>query len=331
MLTNDQIDDGRWYSKIHKSCCCPTWCLPCNTLLHPCRKAVSGNKRRLVENGYDLDLTYLSERIIVHGFPSIGIEHLYRNPRLELLRFLDERHKDHYKVYNFCCEYGRGYSPEVFHGRVERYPFKDHNTPPLKTIIDFGESVKLWLEADPQNVVSMHCKAGKGRAGLMSCIAMIRTGTCQSAKEALDHYDRTRVVNNKGLTVTSQRKYVIFYETIWRKIWGVTGDIGAVPGEPVDARTRLTPDEPQLSLYGVEVINAPEGFLRNLRIKVCQGSHLAPQLLQDSGKIPGAGNSCTFDKPVRIKGNFKVQVDHSPGFQTQKLAELWHNTIFMRM
>ena len=89
---------------------------------------------------------------------------------------MDHYHKDHYKVFNFCCEPGRGYNPEVFYGRVERYPFKDHNTPPLETMAAFANSVKQWLDSDPENVVNMHCKAGKGRAGLMCCVALIRTG-----------------------------------------------------------------------------------------------------------------------------------------------------------
>jgi len=70
---------------------------------------VSGKKVRYEKDGFSLDMTYLDKdkRIIVHGFPSIGIEHMYRNPRYELRRFLDERHKDHFKMFNFCCEPGR--------------------------------------------------------------------------------------------------------------------------------------------------------------------------------------------------------------------------------
>jgi phosphatidylinositol-3,4,5-trisphosphate 3-phosphatase/dual-specificity protein phosphatase PTEN len=54
----------------------------------------------------------------------------------------------------------------------------------------------------------MHCKAGKGRAGLMCCVLLLRAGVVNSAAEAFKKYDATRVTNNKGLTVTSQRKYV---------------------------------------------------------------------------------------------------------------------------
>lgn len=126
---------------------------------------------------------------------------------------------------------GRGYSADVFEGRVERYPFKDHNTPPLETMVAFANSAKYWLDQDPENVCSVHCKAGKGRAGLMSCILLFRTGFCSTAKEALDHYDRVRVTNNRGLTVTSQRKFVMFYESLWRDFWKVEGNLGVIPGK----------------------------------------------------------------------------------------------------
>ena len=53
--------------------------------------------------------------------------------------------------------------------------------------------------------------------------------------EALEHYDRERVTNNRGLTVTSQRKFVVFYERLWRDYWGVQGNLARVPGVPTDA------------------------------------------------------------------------------------------------
>jgi hypothetical protein len=251
---------------------------------------------------------------------------MYRNPRYEIRRFLDERHKDQYKMYNFCCEPGRGYKPEAFYGRVERYPFKDHNTPPLETMIAFTESVKLWLDQNPNHVASMHCKAGKGRAGLMSCIALIRTGQCQTAIEALNHYDATRVKNNRGLTVTSQRKYVIFFETLWRQYYGVSGDIGAVPGALPGVRR--APVEPELYLVGIEIKDCKLA-LRNVRVAVYHGTYSSPELLFDSGK--GKGDNAKFSCETIVEGNFKILVEHKPGFfsSKRKLFELWHNTLFM--
>lgn len=325
MKTNDEMDNGRLYSRLHKTWCFPTCGWGCNTIFTPTRRLVSRSKRRYEQDGFNLDLTYITPRIIVHGFPAIGIEHIYRNPRGEILRFMDHYHKDHYKMFNFCCEYGRGYEASVYHGRVERYPFKDHNTPPLNTMHAFATSAKEWLEADQSNVVNMHCKAGKGRAGLMCCVALVRTGACQSAADAMALYDKTRVKNNKGLTVVSQRKYVTFYERIWREFWGVKGNIGDVPA----INDYVLPDEPEYRVYGVEIFGANEANLPNLSIHMYKGTNLAPVFLV--AQNADESNPMAFDVDTVIQGNFKIRIDFKKGFfkKSKKAFELWHNTLFL--
>ena len=232
-------------------------------------------------------------------------------------------------MYNFCCEYGRSYDPAVFHNRVERYPFKDHNTPPLESMAAFANSVKAWLDADPQNVVNMHCKAGKGRAGLMGCVALIRTGIAQSATEALEIYDRERVTNNKGLTVTSQRKFVVFYERLWRECWGVTGNIGDIPAEPLDSTKWVVPEQPSRRLFGIEVVNLPPGILTSARVRIFRITNFLPECIYDS-KVMRTDN-ISLDLDVVLKGNFKIAIQFKKGVFTShiKLMELLHNTYFM--
>ena len=329
MFRNEDINDGALSSKLHKVCCCPCY-IPCNMCFHSCRKAVSGKKRRFQKEGFDLDLAYITPRIIVHGFPASGLEHIYRNPRQEIKRFMDVHHNNHYKVFNFCCEPGRGYDPNVFHGRVERYPFKDHNTPPLETMVEFANSAKWWLDADPKNVVNMHCKAGKGRAGLMCCVILIRSGAAKSALEALDLYDEERVTDRRGLTVTSQRKFVMFYESLWRNCWNVSGNIGDVPAEPVDGpRKYVVPVQPQLRLYGVELLNLPSGIVKNFRICIFKLTSFNPELLYDS-KL-NQGEVIYADCDCLIEGNFKVFISFNKGLfkGAIRLVELQHNTYFM--
>ena len=62
------------------------------------RSMVSKKKKRFVEDGFDLDLTYITPRIIAMGFPSSGMEGIYRNPLPEVQRFFAKRHSGHYKV-----------------------------------------------------------------------------------------------------------------------------------------------------------------------------------------------------------------------------------------
>lgn len=71
-----------------------------------------------------------------------------------------------------------------------RYPFADDTCPPLDSVVDFCENAKAWLDANEENVVSLHCKAGKGRAGIMAACLMVRMG--ESARDAVANYDAVR-------------------------------------------------------------------------------------------------------------------------------------------
>lgn len=58
--------------------------------------------------------------------------------------------------------------------------------------MDFCENAKAWLDMDEANVVSLHCKAGKGRAGIMAACLMVRLGeTAQTAVMTFDAVGNT--------------------------------------------------------------------------------------------------------------------------------------------
>ncbi|KAG0001345.1 hypothetical protein BGZ65_003571, partial [Modicella reniformis] len=166
--------------------------------------------RRFVdkEAGLDLDLSYVTPALIAMGFPSKSFEAMYRNPINDVEKFLDTRHEGAYKVYNLCSE--RSYSDQRFHGRVIRFPFPDHSPPPFQLIHPFCEDVSDWLHSTAGNVVAVHCKAGKGRTGVMICAFLVHCGA--TADEAIKLYGEKRTMDGCGVTIPSQMRYIHYYE-----------------------------------------------------------------------------------------------------------------------
>jgi phosphatidylinositol-3,4,5-trisphosphate 3-phosphatase/dual-specificity protein phosphatase PTEN len=109
------------------------------------RTIVSRSRRRYEEDGYNLDLTYITPSIIAMSFPGTGpIETQYRNDyetvsaphffaspiltMMQVRQFLDEKHKDNYFVFNVS---EKVYDRHRFGGRVAEYNWQDHHAPPF--------------------------------------------------------------------------------------------------------------------------------------------------------------------------------------------------------
>uniref|UniRef100_A0A667X4Q1 Transmembrane phosphatase with tensin homology n=1 Tax=Myripristis murdjan TaxID=586833 RepID=A0A667X4Q1_9TELE len=181
------------------------------------RRMVSENKRRYQRDGFDLDLTYVTDRVIAMSFPSSGKQSFYRNPIREVARFLDTKHEGRYKVYNLCSE--KGYDPKFFHYRVERVFIDDHNVPSLEDMLKYTASVREWMSADPKNIIAIHCKGGKGRTGTLVCTWLIDSDQFESAQpsEYFWQYSVYESVSCPLCLCEPQSRYVGYYEIMKTK------------------------------------------------------------------------------------------------------------------
>ncbi|PAA80367.1 hypothetical protein BOX15_Mlig032247g2 [Macrostomum lignano] len=188
------------------------------------RQMVSKKKKRFTEDDFNLDLSYITPQIIAMGVPADTLERLFRNNIDEVVRLLEERHAKKYCVYNLCVE--RTYDSAKFQGRVEQFPMRDHNPPPIHIIPSFCESVYNWLKKGTDYVAAIHCKAGKGRTGAMVCCYLLfesfhglhgQQPKFLTAEEVMQLYGEKRTHDKKGVTIPSQRRYVFYYAHMLHK------------------------------------------------------------------------------------------------------------------
>ncbi|ORZ36864.1 hypothetical protein BCR44DRAFT_1431903 [Catenaria anguillulae PL171] len=284
-------------------------------MLNPIRTAVSRKKRRFKDDGFDLDLAYITDNIIAMGFPSENVEGLFRNPMSEVVRFLDLKHLNKYKVYNLCSE--KSYDPSKFHGRVAHYPFDDHNAPPFETIHPFCEDVKQWLSSDPSNVAVIHCKAGKGRTGVMICAYLLYCGHSATPEEAMTFYGTARTTDGHGVTIPSQVRYIQYWHTI--------------------LANKQVYTEQTVQLTAVEFINPPiKSPLVSLTVlnkghKQVYGKDLTALGISVSGADPSARLFLT--PSIRVTGDVRLHFvlrDSSDLPGLRKISfHLWVNTSFV--
>jgi len=100
-------------------------------IMNKLRKLVSGNRRRINEGEeFNLDLTYITSRIIAMSYPSSGVESMYRNPIERVSQFLNQQHKDKYWIIN-TSERATYDKAKYFGNRVTEYHWPDHQGPPF--------------------------------------------------------------------------------------------------------------------------------------------------------------------------------------------------------
>lgn len=177
------------------------------------------------------------------GFPCTKVHSLYRNPLPEVQKFFDCYHKDSYKVYNICTE--KKYDPAKFDGRLGYFPFEDHNVPSMKMIHDFCVDIHQFLAESPDNVVAVHCRAGKGRTGMMVACYLVFCGDCSTAKEALDYFARQRTTDMVGCRNPSQRRFVEYYAHFVSQYFKLGRPFSFFPGKPIivtKVRIHTTPN-----------------------------------------------------------------------------------------
>jgi len=277
------------------------------------RRKVSLKKKRYQKDGFDLDLAYITPNILAMGFPSSGMEAMFRNPLGSVKKFLDAKHLGHYKVYNLCIETKRVYDEKNFHGSVAKYPFADHNAPPIELMGKFCDDVHKYLNLDETNLAAVHCKAGKGRAGMMICCYLLHAGIKPDAKSAMEYYGLERTYDGEGVTIPSQRRYVTYYDDIRQM------------GLPTPPKIKLTKIKILTSMYTARVLSNKESF--EPWCKVIQRSGYDETELFKSSPELLTTKDCEIEcKNLEIVGDIKIIFFDKTIVKKKELCHIWFNT-----
>ncbi|XP_075222848.1 phosphatidylinositol 3,4,5-trisphosphate 3-phosphatase and dual-specificity protein phosphatase PTEN-like isoform X2 [Lycorma delicatula] len=281
-------------------------------MTNPLKGLVSKRRNRYTKDGFNLDLTYIQDNLIAMGFPAEKLEGVYRNHIDDVVKFLESKHRDHYKIYNLCSE--RSYDVNKFRQRVANYPFDDHNPPKIEVIRPFCDDVHKWLTEDHRNVAAVHCKAGKGRTGVMVCCYMLHSRQFATAAEALNFYGQKRTTDRKGVTIPSQRRYVEYYASI------IQDKLEYRPITLLIQEIRL---EPLPTLF-----NGGQG---NMQYVVLEGQNKvhSSTLLEVKKGVP---NLCIhLEQCIPVQGDVKLEFFTKPKMmRKEKLFHFWFNTFFIR-
>ncbi|XP_058468322.1 tensin-1 isoform X4 [Solea solea] len=176
------------------------------------RRKQSGSQSvvQAMEESYEVDLVYITERIISLSFPAGAEEQSYITNLKEVATMLHSKHGEHYLMLNLSET--RTDISKLNH-KVLEFGWPDHHAPALDKICSMCKAIDTWLNGDPRNVVVLHNKGNRGQTGVVVAAYMHYSNISASADQALDRFAMRRFYEDKALPVgqPSQRRYVRYF------------------------------------------------------------------------------------------------------------------------
>ncbi|XP_075009053.1 tensin-1 isoform X6 [Calonectris borealis] len=163
-----------------------------------------------MESSCELDLVYITERIIAVSYPSAAEEQSFCSNLREVAHMLKSKHGDNYVLFNLS---ERRHDISKLHPKVLDFGWPDLHTPALEKICSICKAMDTWLNAAAHNVVVLHNKGNRGRLGVVVAAYMHYSNISASADQALDRFAMKRFYEDKVVPVgqPSQKRYIHYF------------------------------------------------------------------------------------------------------------------------
>uniref|UniRef100_A0A8D1VTQ9 Tensin-2 n=1 Tax=Sus scrofa TaxID=9823 RepID=A0A8D1VTQ9_PIG len=164
----------------------------------------------LMERRWDLDLTYVTERILAAAFPARPDEQRHRGHLRELAHVLQSKHGDKYLLFNLS---EKRHDLTRLNPKVQDFGWPELHAPPLDRLCSICKAMETWLSADPQHVVVLYCKGSKGKLGVIVSAYMHYSKISAGADQALATLTMRKFCEDKVAAELqpSQRRYISYF------------------------------------------------------------------------------------------------------------------------
>jgi len=182
-------------------------------LLNIVKTFVSQENIRFQQDGFDLDLTYITPRLLAMSLPAENFTATYRNSLVDVKKFFQKYHPGHFLILNLS---GFSYDYSALDFRVLDFAFQDFFPPPLDLLKQIVLAMDSWLTSDSLNVCCVHCLAGRGRTAVAICSYLLFSNAARTPDEAVQMFTEKRSKNKLQTCprMPSQLRYIRYFHSL---------------------------------------------------------------------------------------------------------------------